>query len=997
MAEGPTAARVDRVLVLHSYHPGFLWSDEITRGIRSVFDGTDVQVHVQYMDTKHLRPSKEHLDLIEKLLSLKAQKYDYDVVLTCDNNAFQFMKKRGRRIFGDVPHVFCGVNYLNRADLRGLINATGVNEEADIEGNLSLISQLHPGSRRVLVIIDGTPTGKQIRREVERIKSEDLFPDLKLDVLTDVSTEQLKTRLAALSPPDVVLLTVFFRDNQNNYLTYDAQAKMVSRHAAVPVYGCWSFSLGFGILGGDLAMGFDQGETAAKKAMRILEGTSVAEVPVMYRTPTRPTFDFEKMQEFGISMSQLPPTAEVVGRPTSFYEKYKGLVWQVAGVIVFLVGALGVVAVFYVRARAAEADARRSEKDLHTTLHSIGDGVIATDIDGQVSRMNEVAENLTGWPVGEARGEELSDVFQIVDAQTGAEVENPVDQVLQNGETVGLANHTQLNSRDGAQYQIADSAAPIRDAENELRGVVLVFRDITDQYHLRNELEQQRRRLELVIEAANLGTWDWDVASGRVDFNANWAEMLGYEVDELEPGYETWEGLVHPDDLDAVRDELEAHLVGETDFYEAEFRMQHKSGSWVWVLDRGKVIERDEKGDPIRMCGTHQDITARKRYEDERRKMQKLDGLGKVAGGIAHDFNNLLTGVFGNVELAQKKLTEDHEAFHYLTRAHRAMEEARNLTNQLLTFAKGGDPILETVDIGEHLKETIEFNLSGSEVRPRFDLPEDLWPVHVDRGQIDQVLANLTINAREAMPTGGTLSVRAENVGEVGGTGMAGARGKFVKIEIVDEGIGIPEKFEDKIFDPYFSTKQTGSGLGLSVVHSVIDQHDGHITIDSKPGEGTKCTIYLPADPDSDELLDSGAEPAPETSDERSRVLLMDDEQMVREFGKEMLSQCGHSVRLACDGEEAVDQYIEAQEEGDPFDVVILDLTVPGGMGGQEAVKRLLEFDPDARVIVSSGYSSGAIFANYADYGFAGRLAKPYRETQLRDEISRVLEEQAGD
>lgn len=501
----------------------------------------------------------------------------------------------------------------------------------------------------------------------------------------------------------------------------------------------------------------------------------------------------------------------------------------------------------------AELALKASNENLRITLDSIGDAVIVTNAKGQITRMNPIAEALTGWSLAEAEGMAIEDVFYVVHEQTRELVPNPVKNAIASGEPIILANHTILIAKDGTEYQIADSGAPIRDAENNVFGAVLVFRDVTE----------------------------------------------------------------------------------------------------------------------------------KRRTEQELLKVKKLESLGVLAGGIAHDFNNLLTGLYGNLDLSRILLPADHRAHKYLNVAEKSMERAIRLTDQLLTFAKGGNPIKETVALGDMLVETAEFSLHGSQVKLQSNISPDLWLVAADKGQISQVISNLVINAQQAMPTGGTLTITAENV--------VWPDEKYVQIMIQDEGSGIPAKYLDKIFDPYFSTKQKGSGLGLASSYSIIDKHNGRIQVDSQLNQGTTFTILLPAIDTqiSHQTIDESAAFAQRSA----TILVLDDEEIIRETIGGMLQAMGHHVEFAIDGQETVEKYKHSYENHDVFDLVITDLTIPGGMGGKEAAQEILKINPEAKLIVSSGYANDPIMADYQAHGFQGIVAKPYQFAKLQVTVQQLLAE----
>ncbi len=511
--------------------------------------------------------------------------------------------------------------------------------------------------------------------------------------------------------------------------------------------------------------------------------------------------------------------------------------------------------------RKRDAVALQAEKELLTvTLRSIGDAVITTDIEGRVTFLNRMAEKLTGWSDQEAKGKSSQEVFNIINEKTGERCASPVQRVIELGRIIGLANHTALIAQDGSIRSIADSGAPIRDAESKIIGVVIVFRDITNE----------------------------------------------------------------------------------------------------------------------------------QRMEEELLKGRKLEAVGVLAGGIAHDFNNILAAILGNIELATHRMTEkDDKVISLLNDAQKATRRATKLTQQLLTFSKGGEPVKEATSLPELIKDSADFVLPGSRVSCGYDYVKDLWPVDVDSGQISQVIQNIIINADHAMPGGGKIKISCVNVEDpVSEALLSVHEGYFVRISIQDSGIGIPREIIDKIFDPYFSTKQHGSGLGLAICHSIINKHDGYLTVDSIPGKGTTFTFYLPA------VFSAGSsigDPRIVHAVKSAKVMVMDDEEMLLTLAKSQLAALGHESVLVADGEQAINKYQELQDCGTPVDLVIMDLTIPGGVGGQEAAQKLLQIDPKAKIIVASGYSNDPIMANYRDYGFRAAVSKPFDLKDLSDVIASVL------
>ncbi len=367
-------------------------------------------------------------------------------------------------------------------------------------------------------------------------------------------------------------------------------------------------------------------------------------------------------------------------------------------------------------------------------------------------------------------------------------------------------------------------------------------------------------------------------------------------------------------------------------------------------------------------------------------KADKLESVGILAGGIAHDFNNILTSILGNICLAKMQVKHEDDIFDLLSAAEKASMRAQGLTRQLLTFAKGGAPIKETASLQKLIKESSLFMLQGSKSVCELQIAEDLWPVDADVGQISQVISNIVINANQAMPEGGIIRIAAENLMPEKIDEVPINKGKYIRISIKDQGVGIAEKHIAKIFDPYFTTKQAGSGLGLATAYSIIKKHNGHIFVVSLPGTGTTFDIYLPV---SDNRIQVKEEAV--LLKGRGKILVMDDDEHLKKIAKKMLDMLGYESELARDGDEAIEMYKKAMESGKPYDTVFLDLTVSGGMGGAEAVKILLKMDPEVKAIVCSGYSGGEVVSNFREYGFKGMMPKPFGLHALGKVLNDVL------
>lgn len=512
--------------------------------------------------------------------------------------------------------------------------------------------------------------------------------------------------------------------------------------------------------------------------------------------------------------------------------------------------------------------------------------------------------------------------------------------------------------------------------------------EITERREAVNELIASEKRFRTFFDNSTDGILIADPATqGLILANRTICDMLGYTEKEI---LTLNVKSLHPP---------EAQNQAVKEFNEMTRDERNSSKDILVTRKDGSIFPAEitsttiELGNQQYLLGCFRDISERKAVEAERLKIRKLESVGILAGGIAHDFNNILSAILGNVSLTLA-LTDSHDKrFKLLKELEKASIRARDLTQQLLTFSKGGEPVKELTSIVDIIRESASFILRGSRVRCDFILPDDhdLWGAEVDPGQISQVIQNIVVNAKQAMPDGGVITIRCRNITPSDQTSGDMHQQKYLEIRITDTGPGIPENLIEHVFDPYFTTKNEGSGLGLAITHSIVNKHNGTISATSTPGHGTTFNILLPAvDLPHHATLPTAklqTEPASGT------IMVMDDEIPVREIAEQLLLHLGYSVITVPDGETALREYRNRQYNNNPVDIVIMDLTIPGGMGGQETAKKILAIDPNARLIVSSGYSHDPIMANYTNFGFKGFLSKPYHLHELQMLLLRILKD----
>jgi PAS domain S-box-containing protein len=520
--------------------------------------------------------------------------------------------------------------------------------------------------------------------------------------------------------------------------------------------------------------------------------------------------------------------------------------------------------------------------------------------------------------------------------------------------------------------QLAETAAAAQEA---------LARAVNSEAALAAEKER------LALQTARLGATLRTIGDGVVSVNDSGAVLLMNEAAETLttlPRAETLDRHVHAIfDALGYAPELTAQALRRVlrDGHPVQLRHDAAGASVLRrLVDITGTPTRDTEGNVTGAVWVIRDVSDAARLELERSRAARLESLGVLAGGLAHDFNNILVGVVGNLSLAQAMVRRDEGALGArLAEAEAACVRARGVTNQLLTFAKGGAPVKTTASVRELVVECARFALSGSPVAPRFAIDPELWSADVDVTQIGQVIHNLVLNAMQAMPRGGVVTIGLDNVDVTADPKFSAIPvppGDYVKLTVQDSGAGISPEHIGRIFDPYFTTKEKGSGLGLAISYSIVRAHGGAITVESQPGEGCRFDVYLPASG----CRNVAARPlAVRTKPTRpGRILLMDDDADVVDVTKDMLQMLGYDTETAACGRTAIERFRDAEAAGCGYDAVILDLTVPGGMGGADAVPQIRELRPDVPVVVTSGYADDAVLARFRDYGFDGVLPKPF-------------------
>ncbi len=514
-----------------------------------------------------------------------------------------------------------------------------------------------------------------------------------------------------------------------------------------------------------------------------------------------------------------------------------------------------------------------------------------------------------------------------------------------------------------------------------------VLTDVTQRKAAERALVESEENYRNTVEMLPVGVYEFDKQGFFTYANAKAMEMFGYSIDNLFHTLNVLQVIV-PEDHARAQENIKK-LMGSKDNLIGIYTAVKKDSSLFPIEIHSNVYYRN--GEPCGLRGIIIDITEKKRMEEEALRTNKLESVGLLAGGIAHDFNNILTAIVGNINLTKMKINDRNLAEAYLSDAAKACQRAKDLTFQLLTFAKGGEPVRENAVLNDIIKDSASFSLRGSNCTGDFTIAEDLWMSAIDRGQFSRVIHNIVINAVQAMSEGGTVKITAENTTVPADNEIKLHPGAYVCIRISDNGNGIPQEQLQKIFDPYYTTKHNGSGLGLAIVFSIISKHQGKIIVESEMGHGSCFSIYLPAIKAHE--IDKKQDESKEVFF-TDNVLFMDDEDMLRSVAKGMLEHFGCTVTLAVDGVDAIEKYKQSFKKV-PFSIMIFDLTVPGKMGGLEAVKEIRMIDKNIPVIVTSGYTDASVMSRYSDYGFTGMLQKPFTIDDIRKILNEIHENDA--
>lgn len=1008
------------VLVINSYHRGYLWTDNTLAGIESILkDGKrNIELHIEFMDSMRV-VDKNHFHRLFLYYRSKFTGIKFDLIIVSDNDAFNFVLRYRDTLFPKIPIVFCGVNALNEMLRQNVPLLTGVVEDYDIKATLDIALKFHPNKKEIIAVNNGTPLGA-VKKQLFNDALEATGKNLIATIIDDPVLEDFEKLLKDKGKEVIVILLGLFKEKSGAMVPIEVSTPILARYD-VPLYGLIEYYLDYGIIGGKLISGYHQGARAAQMGLKVLQGEPIESVPIERKSPNIYMFDYNQMVKFGITQDVLPEGSVVINKPKAVPQQDNTMVWSVIAVL-FSLAMAGVFLVLYIRSRRraeefieklsveqekkiearteelkkSDTDLRQKIADMKQTEAALTESyqkylaffqhspnpVFVIDDDFRFCEWNKKTLDLFECALDEIR---TIDARRLIPEDLLVQV---FEMQAPSEEMKSIEAHLEIQDKRKTLFL---NIVPI-----VLSGKKLIFgvgQDITE---LKQEQTIGRGHEMLLKKAINVLQSPVMIAErgGTVQYvNEGFLKVFGLSRDDL-PTIDTWLHKAYPDKT--LRDVVSAAWLNISTAEKATEERTQVIESTIVTKD-GLSLEKE-----LRFISVHDgviivigDIPKKKRTDDHVPISRNQESIETLAAGIAHDFNNLLLVILGNISLAKTSLAQEDKALERLIEAERASMMTKDLIQQLITFSKGGELSKRAMVITALVMDVARSTLSNSNIRGKYIMSDDIFLVEIDEGQIRQVMHIILRNAKEAMPHGGTITISFENVRISREDYLPLKEGDYVRISFQDEGTGIKKEHLDRIFDPYFTTKDAGSqkgvGLGLAIAYSIIKKHNGHIAVESNIGGGTIFHIYLPAFSNEAVSDKEFVGTSSEMPKKKGKILVMDDAKSVRDVTGAMLTFIGYDVEFAREGREAIALYRAAKESHQPFDAVILDLTVQGGMGGKEAVQILIAEDPQIKAIISSGFLGDPIISNYQEYGFKKAILKPYKMEELEEVLERLI------
>lgn len=976
----------NRVLYIASYHPGFPTFFQQVEGIKDGFGDSDILLDIEFMDTKRY-PEKENWAQFVSLLSYKLSRVDpYDAIVVADDNALILALDQQERLFENVPIVFLGVNNITRA-LKQNRNPqiTGVVEAVSMKETIRLIIAQQEAVKNIIAIVDGTTSGQSDLKQFFALQ--DSFPTQKFSTidLRELTWSEFETTLRRVKNNSGVLLLSAYKDKNGEALLFEESLQKIRTSISEPVYHLWEHGIGDGLIGGKVISHYSQGKTAGQIVAKIVSGTHIEDLKVIDESPNQFTFDYRQLEKHSIPHSLLPENSILLHKPHSFYEENRGIIVNVIIIISILVLALLIAISSIIKLKRVEKELRLSESKFRLLTQNLPTVMLyqlAMYPDG-TRKFIYVSENIKdiNKVSVEAALTDVNTLYgQIDEAQISSVIEKE-NTALANMETFDFEARMFLPSGDERWFQL--TSTPHKEADGTViwDGAEI---DITERIESNKEIHTLRNYLSSIIDSMpsilicvdeNESVTHWN-KKAKESIALSDEQIAGKKLSHIFPAMEEYIG------------KIQKSIHKNRIFSEQKRAVESEKGTIYEKVTIYPLRSSDLKGAVVRI----DDVTKETNLETELNHSRKMDAIGQLAGGVAHDFNNMLAGIIGTAEIMkmpQKNLSDENQK--YIDLILNAALRSSELTQKLLAFGRKGKVFSTEVDFHTIIDDTLAIVTQSIDKKITIKVLKGATSSFVvgDNAALQNALMNLCINASHAMKDGGNLTVTTTNLvldkQFCEGSSFPLTPGSYIEIAVADTGCGIAPQNVGRIFEPFFTTKGEGegTGLGLSAVYATILEHHGSISVLSNPNSGTVFHICLPCS----DYVSMGSSSADVSYQGRGTVLLVDDEEILRISGQQILESMGFTVLLACDGSEAVGLFSKRFKD---IQLVIMDMIMPK-MSGKEAFKQMKEIDPNCRVIISSGFTKDEKLNDLFSNGLAGFINKPFTTHELGKILSSTL------
>lgn len=984
VANAPASAeKAKKILILHSYHKGLSWTDSLVRGIDEGFADADIFVDIshEFMDSKRLF-TKEYLQQLAALYQLKYKNSNFDVILATDDHAFNFLRQHQQKIFPGTAVVFAGVNTFKAAMLDDHPTFTGVLEAFDIITTLNTALSLHPQATRFVAISDQTMTGvsnKQLFLEA----LPHISRPMDLLILDNHTMAEVQEQVGLLGKADIALWLSFTADSAGNYFSFSQSADLISGASKAPLYSFWDFHLGHGIVGGKLASGYAQGRKAAELALRILQGTPVADIPVVTKSPNRHMYDYLQLVRFNIDEKLLPPESIVINKPQTVYSQYKNIVWGVAAGFLGLSMIIMLLLVNISSRKRFIKELQISEGRFRTLFDNAASGIALLDIDGNFLRVNGGCCRIFGYSAQELEQKNWRDITHPEDmVATGSLLAD----VLKGNSQLSLEKR--YIHKDGRIVWALLDVGLNTDLDGKPLNYVSQMQDITSRKEEQVKMRIKEVRYRQLFEADLSGFYIAN-PSGRVLLcNKVFAEILGLATVDDVVGQNVslyyrhahiWTGL--------IGDLWQRKKIDNT-----EVELLRSDGKTLTVLFNA-IGRFDDAGQLLEIQGHMMDISRQKKLETQLVRAQKMEAMGLMAGGVAHDLNNILSGITGYPELLLATLAKDSALRKPLQSIRDSGQRAAAVVADLLTVARSAANARAVHNMyilaKEYLRspECEQFRALYPDISVQLAGEAENATILCSPIHIKKCLMNLVTNGLEAIESSGRVVITVSTQTVSDDREEKHASTDYVVLSVHDSGKGISDEDRSHIFEPFYTKKvmgKSGTGLGLAIVWNTVLDHGGIIKVDSD-GQGTNFSLYFPQH--APVALDSAKEEEVVSfTGNGEHILVVDDEPVLRDLAEQILTNLGYHVDAVESGEAALFFL-----QGEKVDLVLLDMFMEPGINGCQTYEKIIVHHPGQKAIIASGFSQSDDVKKAMRLGVGNFIEKPYSMTQLGRAVKELL------